>query len=152
MIEDFSPNEDFLELPGTAANYWIGRAPTGYETNNVQPLTGAATPAADSFGIYRVGSYGSSSPDLVAHIRTAGGIVLNVTTLTPAYAAAASNQIPTAGKASQFLGWGQFYELSSASFDDGTSFASVLDTKANFQSAVQTPSTASLSVLINQLA
>jgi Ca2+-binding RTX toxin-like protein len=151
LITDFTPNEDFLELPGTAANYWIGRAPTGYDTNNVRPLTGSADPAANSFGIYRVGSYGSSSPDLVAHIRTAGGIGLDLAQLTLAYAPAASSQIPTNNKSSQFLGWGKFYELDSAFFDDGSSFTSALDTKGNFQSTVQTPSTASLSSLMGQI-
>jgi hypothetical protein len=152
LIKDFTPDQDFLALPGTAANYWIGAAPSGFNTNNVQPLTGTTKPDADSFGIYRAGTYGSTSPDLVAHILTAGGIELDVNTLTPAYAAAASNQIPTADKASQRLGWGQFYELSSALFDDGTAFSSVLATKANFQNSVQTPSTASLSDLINRIA
>lgn len=151
LVTDFTAGEDFLSLPGSPADYWIGAAPTGFNTNNVRPLTGTATPAAADFGIYRSANYGSGAPDLVAHIQMSGGIGLDIATLQLAYTPAASSQINTGDKASQFLGWGKFYQLETALFNDGTAFSDSLETKPNFQTTIQTPSTASLTSLMGQI-
>jgi Ca2+-binding RTX toxin-like protein len=167
LVTDFTPGQDFLSLSGAATGYWIGVAPTGFSTNNVSPLTGTATPAADSFGIYRSASYGSGSPDLVAHIRTAGGVELDVNRLQLAYTPAPFDLIPTVdetstdtngngtigdrGKAFHHLGWGTFYEFDGALFDDGSTVNASLITKPSFQSTIQSPSTASLSALMGQI-
>jgi hypothetical protein len=153
VITDFTPDEDFLSLAGRASDYWIGAAPTDrYGTNNVRPLTGAGTPDAENFGIYRAGAYGSSAPDLVAQIKTAGGISLDVGTLAQAYTPAPSNQIPTGDKPAQYLGWGTFYKLDGATFDNGTiQFADLLTNANDFRANTQIPSTASLSDLMNRI-
>jgi Ca2+-binding RTX toxin-like protein len=153
LITDFTPNEDFLSLAGRASDYWIGAAPSQFDTNNVRPLTGTGTPDADNFGIYRTGTYGSSAPDLVAQIKTAGGISLDVGTLAQAYTPAPSNPIPTGDKPAQYLGWGTFYKLDGATFDNGTiQFADLLTNANDFRANTQTPSTASLPDLMNRIA
>ena len=157
VITDFTPDEDFLSLT-KAADYWIGAAPTDYKIDNVRPLRGASLPNATNFGIYKAGTYGSKTgaPDLVAQIRLAGGITLDTSSLafvttTPNTPAQPDTLVPTGTKSDVILGWGNFYKMDGALFSNGSTFNSQLETKVNFVDTIQTPSTASLSDLMNQI-
>lgn len=157
VITDFTPNEDYLSLSGSPASYWIGAAPTGYNVDNVRPLTGASLPDATNFGIYKAGTYGSKTgaPDLVAQIKLSGNIKLDIAKLAfvtaPSAPATNGTLVDTASKSGVMLGWGNFWKLDGALFDNGSTFKDRLTTEANFVNAIQTPSTASLSVLMGQI-
>ena len=157
VITDFTPDQDYLSLT-KATDYWIGVAPTGYKIDNVRPLTGASLPNATNFGIYKAGTYGSKTgaPDLVAQIQLAGGITLNTASLVlvttpPNTPAQPGTLVLTGTKSDVILGWGNFYKMDGALFSNGSTFNDQLETKVNFVDTIQTPSTASLSDLMNQI-
>jgi hypothetical protein len=168
IIQDFT-SLDYLSLSGSTSDWWIGRAPSFFGENNVRPvpsnpLSGIST---TEFGIYRSGIYDKDAanqtgagrfPDLVAVIRTSGGLELDLSTLVQV-APGGTALTPSAGLVSPeaaadgHLGWGAFFSLSQAEFNDGRGFStnSVVMNPGTFASTIQTPSTASLPDLMDKI-
>jgi hypothetical protein len=168
IVQDFTTH-DSLDLSGTG--WWIGRAPGFFGENNVRPsddpLSGITT---TRFGIYRSGVYDQNArnqtgqgqfPDLVAVINTTNGLELDLSSLNqvaPGGAALtpSAGQVDGATAAAGHLGWGAFFDLSQARFNDQRNFTnganSVLRSQGDFATNIQTPSTASLTDILGQLA
>jgi hypothetical protein len=129
LVTDFS-SSDTLVLSGSAANYFIGEAPTGFTGNNIGGGP-AIDPSSTDFGIYAVTS---SGPNLVAQIK---GI-----TLGSLGSVGTVNGIPVDGQNSTFtdpnhlggdtsinaingrnyLGVGVMYNLDGSAFENHVSF------------------------------
>jgi hypothetical protein len=141
LITDFSVN-DILDF-GTVSDFWIGGTPSGINEGNLNDFVrGGLSPGASEFGIYRANN---TNPDLVAHVRLAGGLELDVANI------ATWTRVDPGGDGSI----GIFYEIdSSMSFLDG-GVGGIPVTSTNLFEPTnynQTASTASLSALMGQIA
>jgi hypothetical protein len=89
---------------------------------------------------------------LIAVIKTAGGLELDTANLVQVAPSGQASLNPDAwmdrGTAQQnHLGWGAFFQLSQAKFNDGSDFS-----QRSAQNYIQSTSTASLSDMLSKLA
>jgi hypothetical protein len=140
LITDFT-GEDIINL-GTLESlpdFVIGRAPGYVGENNLSSPD--STTAVNNFGIFRKSNL-KGDPDLVAHVRTAGGLQLDATSLVP------GNEFQP--RAATDGSRGVFYEIAGVRFDDSGTPRAATDL-FNPLNHSQTPSTASLSALMGQI-
>jgi Ca2+-binding RTX toxin-like protein len=131
VITDFS-QVDTLQLSGSAADYFIGEAPTGFTQYNIgggAPITTAST----DFGIYATTAAG---PNLVAQIKgialggglttaTVGGVPVDGQDSTIADPNHLGGDSISAGSVNQlnYLGVGAMYNLQGSNFASRVTFA-----------------------------
>jgi Ca2+-binding RTX toxin-like protein len=131
VITDFS-QVDTLQLSGSAADYFIGEAPTGFTQYNIgggAPITTAST----DFGIYATTAAG---PNLVAQIKgialggglttaTVGGVPVDGLGSTIADPNHLGGDSISAGSVNQlnYLGVGAMYNLQGSNFASRVTFA-----------------------------
>lgn len=111
FISDFE-SSDSIRIIGDLSQYWIGAAPSksGLAEDNVRPSLAGLT----EFGIYRAPTGLKDGPNLVAHIRLKGW------SLDPADLSSSNYAFPPnfgpISDTDRYLGWGEFYRLSTSSF------------------------------------